>query len=492
MESHEIQALVSKLRAAGNTIGMCHGVFDLLHPGHISHFEFAKGLVDFLIVSVTDDNFVNKGPGRPYFKIRERVQFLNAIKSIDCVVVSRNPNAVEMIRDIMPDIYFKGPDYKNLEHDVTGQILHEKKMVEQFGGTVRFTEGFTSSSSRLINTAFTTFPPETILWLREFREKHSLNEIYKYLDAITQLKVTVIGEAIVDVYTQVSALGKTGKDPILAFQLGETKVFPGGSLAIANSISKLVAQTSLITCTRKDDEDTRALINDLSCESFIIETEAPTITKHRYFSGTTKQFETYDFDPIFMSNLNISDLLPKEAIQSADLVIVADYGHGFIEEAVAEKIRDSSKYLCVNVQANAGNRGINSLDKYKQFEFFTANSGELQIQSKLLNPNFDNIISEIIRSKKAKGAIMTEGERGLRVYSGQITHAPALGIKVVDKVGAGDTVFALASLLFKVEAPSEIIGFLTNFAAAQEVSIQGHHKPLNILDFKKHIAVLLA
>jgi len=492
MELHEIQGLVSKLRANGNTIGMCHGVFDLLHPGHISHFEYAKGLVDFLVVSVTDDSFVNKGPGRPYFKIQERIQFLKAINSIDCVVISRNPTAIDLIGEIKPDIYFKGPDYKKLEDDVTGQILQEAKAVEQFGGTLRFTEGFTSSSSRLINSAFSTLPDETIGWLKEFRDKHSLNEIYKYLDAITQLKVAVIGEAIVDVYTQVSALGKTSKDPILAFQLGETKVFPGGVLAIANSISRLVAQTSLITCTRKDDDKTQSLINSLNCESFVIETAAPTITKHRYFSGTTKQFETYDFDPIFMSNLNISDLLPKKTMRSADLVIVADYGHGFVEEKVADSIRDSAKYLCVNVQANAGNRGINSLDKYKQFEFFTANSGELQIQSRLMNPDYDKLINEIIRVKNAKGAIMTEGERGLRVYSDQITRAPALGVKVVDKVGAGDTVFALASLLFKVEAPPAIIGFLTNFAAAQEVSVQGHHKALSIADFKKYVGVLLA
>ena len=58
-------------------VGLAHGVFDIVHIGHLEHFRIAKQNCDKLIVSVTADKYVNKGPNRPAFKIKDRVNFLN-------------------------------------------------------------------------------------------------------------------------------------------------------------------------------------------------------------------------------------------------------------------------------------------------------------------------------------------------------------------------------------------------------------------------------
>ncbi len=71
------------LKEQKKKIILCHGVFDLVHPGHVIHFEEAKAMGDVLVVSVTAAEYVRKGPGRPYFDDDMRLKFLSAINCID-------------------------------------------------------------------------------------------------------------------------------------------------------------------------------------------------------------------------------------------------------------------------------------------------------------------------------------------------------------------------------------------------------------------------
>jgi cytidyltransferase-like protein len=79
----ELPKLLAQLDLVDNSIALCHGVFDLLHPGHIHHFNAASELAEVLIVSITADKYVNKGPGRPLFNQYIRAQTLAAIENIE-------------------------------------------------------------------------------------------------------------------------------------------------------------------------------------------------------------------------------------------------------------------------------------------------------------------------------------------------------------------------------------------------------------------------
>ena len=120
-------------------IGLAHGVFDVLHSGHLMHFEECKKHCDFLIVSITDDKYVNKGPNRPFFNSSERFRFLKSIKFIDKVLINKDFTPIKLINKIKPDYYFKGKDYTNLLEDYTGNIIKEKKTVEKNGGRLFIT-----------------------------------------------------------------------------------------------------------------------------------------------------------------------------------------------------------------------------------------------------------------------------------------------------------------------------------------------------------------
>ena len=103
---------------------MCHGVFDLLHVGHIKHFREAKTFGDVLVVSITPDEFVNKGPGRPVFNYNLRAEVISSLECVDAVIVNDHQLPTKLIEIIKPDIYFKGPDYKKDAKNKTFQFFN--------------------------------------------------------------------------------------------------------------------------------------------------------------------------------------------------------------------------------------------------------------------------------------------------------------------------------------------------------------------------------
>ena len=147
-----LKKIFKKVKAKKKKIVLCHGVFDLLHIGHINHFEEAKSYGDILVVSVTANNFVNKGPSRPAFSEANRIKALAALKVIDYVVLSKFPTALPVIKELKPNIYCKGKDYKLNKEDITGEIKNEINAVKKNGGKIIYTKGIVFSSSNLINS----------------------------------------------------------------------------------------------------------------------------------------------------------------------------------------------------------------------------------------------------------------------------------------------------------------------------------------------------
>jgi len=147
----DLNKIIKKEKSKGKKIVLCHGVFDLLHIGHIKHFKEAKQFGDILVVTLTPDQYVNKGPGRPAFNEKLRLEGIASLDSVDYVALNTTPTAVNVIKKIKPDVYCKGPDYKNHENDISGQIKNEINAIKEVKGKVVYTNDITFSSTKLIN-----------------------------------------------------------------------------------------------------------------------------------------------------------------------------------------------------------------------------------------------------------------------------------------------------------------------------------------------------
>ena len=495
-----VSKLVSLLNSDAKSVALCHGVFDLLHPGHIQHFNAARELAEVLIVSITADQYVNKGPGRPLFNQDIRAQTLAAIESIDYIIICENPTAIEVIEEIKPDFYVKGLDYISESEDVTGMITKERLAVEKNGGQTHFTDEMTSSSSMLINKFFSNTTLESQEWVKRFKSEHGYDQVIEALDKISELNVLVTGETIIDQYTNCTPLAKSSKDPILAFHQHDTNLFLGGILAIASNCSNWVEKVNIISYCGENDETLKLMLRSMNSNitfNYISTTDRPTILKHRYVdkSSSSRIFEYYDFSDKELPPETTKEILNlvKNTINDFDLTLAADYGHSFFSNDLISFFNSSGSFFSVNTQANAGNRGYNTISKYSRADFLTMNGAELQLERRKKDLDYRQIVPELMDTMGSKGAIVTLGGDGLLIFNnhGEYEMVPAFADKIIDKVGAGDSVFAIASLLAKVGTPIKVIGFLSNLVAANEVSQLGHKKSLSQGDLRKHVKSIL-
>ena len=127
---------------------LCHGTFDYLHYGHLRMFEAAKRLGSMLVVTLTADQYVNKGPGRPLFTQAERAYSISKCKDVDKVEVCFHKTGLPMIEKYQPDVYVKGQDYKT--QDKHGSLDAERQAVESYGGKLVIIETPMCSSTVLI------------------------------------------------------------------------------------------------------------------------------------------------------------------------------------------------------------------------------------------------------------------------------------------------------------------------------------------------------
>jgi rfaE bifunctional protein nucleotidyltransferase chain/domain len=150
VDLEELAGKVRVLKSEGKKIVHCHGCFDLLHIGHIKYFQAAKRMGDMLVVTVTPDVYVDKGPGRPAFTESLRAEAIAALECVDYVAVNKWPTAEDTLRLLRPHIYVKGQEFEKLE-DKTGKIQREHLVVKEIGAEVRFTQEIVFSSTKLLN-----------------------------------------------------------------------------------------------------------------------------------------------------------------------------------------------------------------------------------------------------------------------------------------------------------------------------------------------------
>ncbi|MBP9841514.1 MAG: adenylyltransferase/cytidyltransferase family protein [Simkaniaceae bacterium] len=497
---NEIQKLADESRAQGKSVVQCHGVFDLLHPGHIRHFKEAKKRGDVLIVTITPDRFVNKGPGRPAFTERLRLESLAALESIDYVVLNDSPTAVGAIYSVKPNIYVKGSDYKNAEDDITGKITDESEAVKAVGGAVHFTDDIVFSSSQLINQFIDPISPEIDEFMSQLKKEYSVSQLLDAIEGLSSLKVGVIGDAIIDEYQYVEPLGQSGKGLHMAAVCKEEEIFLGGALIVARHLAAFTPQVTLFTAIGFDCPY-RPIIEgelDSTIKRYFVETTLPqTLVKKRYVLRDglylSKLFETYSSNEPLLNTQVKRDLLSeiKDRVTDFDLLLVADFGNGLICPHMAEEISQMETFLSLNTQINSGNRGYHVITRYSRADFISLNEPEIRLAAHDKLHPIENIIKNIHHKLKHPKIAVTHGVKGVTGFDGsRMNKVPAFASRAVDRVGAGDTFFALASLCAAKGYPLHLASFIGSLAAALDVQIVGNREAIDKVSLCKFVSRL--
>ena len=493
--------VVNDLKNQGKSIVHCHGVFDLIHLGHIRHFQQAKKQGDVLIVTLTPDRYVNKGPGRPAYTESLRAESLAALEVIDFVAINEWPTAEETIRILKPNVYAKGSDYARPEDDLTGKIAAEERAILSVGGRIYFTDDITFSSSHLLNYYFPHYSSETQIYLDSFRQRYSADDIIKLLKSLRGMRVLVLGDAIIDEYHFCKALGKSSKSASINAKYLHAEEYAGGVFAVANHIAGFCENVHLVTCVgavAPQLEVLRRNIRSGITTQIFTRPDGPTTVKRRYVETFqyTKMFEvTFIEDRPLPEkvaeelNNHLIEILPKY-----DLVIVADFGHGLISQDTIDLLNRSDRFLAVNSQTNSANSGYNVITKYPRADYICVDQEEIRLA---FQDRFSPIARLVLRAAEefnASTVTVTTGQTGSITLhrGGDLFETPVFSKEVLDTTGAGDAYLAVTAPCAAAGHPPEIIGFVGNAVGALAIRTLGNKEWIEPTALFKYISALLS
>lgn len=494
---------IKRLKEKGKIIILCHGVFDLIHPGHIIHFQEAKKMGDILVVSITAAEYVRKGPGRPYFDDEMRLKFLSAIECIDYVMISEGYTVDDVIESIEPNLYVKGEEYAKAEDDITGKIQEEIDLVRSHGGDIAYTTGRVFSSTKLINHALPALSPEVKEFMAGFSQRYSIEDIRNYTDNMGKLKVLVVGDAIIDEYIYCNVQGMMSKDMGYSARYQYKEQYLGGTLAVARHLASFSENVTLMSVIGTEENVHSRMLDELSDKMRVDMTYSSifeTIVKSRYVSLNEKREE---INKVFaVNNLPVPMRIDKEAldkfkdklknkISDFDVVVLCDFGHGLIDREIMKIIQENATFLAINCQTNSSNYGKNLITKYKRADVFALDQKELNLAFSEYWQNEDELLVRLSEHFGSPGWL-TQGSQGATsVDNGHLKSCPAFTLKVKDTIGAGDAFFALASLAVAAGASMEMGTFMGNIAGALAANIVGNKESIEKVNVLKYASTLL-
>ncbi len=493
----EITERLEQPRRESRKVVHCHGVFDLLHIGHIRYLQVARQLGDVLVVTVTADQFVNKGPHRPVFEERLRAEALAALDCVDFVAIHRFPTAMEALRLLRPDIYVKGGEFRDQK---TPELLREEAAAAALGIRVEFIDEFRSSSSYLINQYLSPFSEEADQYLLGFRQAHTATQLLDRLTPARDLRVLVVGEAILDEYVTCATLGQSAKSPNVVARFLSQDRYPGGALAVANHVAGFCRNVRLLGLLgehQTEESWIRSQLHPNVHASFLYKAGAPTIIKRQYrevyFATTLFELNHLSEAPLADSEQERLSQCLVDEMAEADLVIAADYGHSMLGERAIRVLCERAHYLAVSTPANAANLGYHTISQFPRADYVCLAEQDLRLDRRNRSGELPQLLVQVTQLLGARKSAVTAGNKGCVAYDPDVglAEVPSLATRVVDRFGAAEAFLAITALCAATEIPLDELAFLGNVAGAEAVSVIGNSRFLEDSTFRRHVGSLL-
>jgi len=489
----------TRLREEGKKIVYCHGCFDLMHIGHIKYLQSAKKKGDVLMVTITPDRYVTRGPGRPVFTEIHRLESIAALDCVDYVALNQWPTAVESIHLIKPNFYVKGSDFGSIESDPTGRLTKEEEAVKSVGGELVFTQDEVFSSSKLLKDYFGVLPKELDEFLVDFTQRFDTIDVIDALNKIRDIRVLIIGEPIIDEYHFCETLQRASKATTIATRWTSSETYAGGALAVANHLAGFTKEVGLVGLLGRENSREEFIQKNLkpNVKFFpCFREDGSTIVKTRFLERVFKQkmFEIQYFND-YPINEKVEDKtikLLKKLMPTYDMVISADFGHGFITKEIIKLLCEEAPYLVVMAQSNSANLGFNPVTKYLRADYIVIDHAELRLACHDQHGDIEPLIERVSKQLQCSRINVTLGHEGtLYCNNGTFYRVPVASWKVVDTIGAGDAVLAVTSPLTYLNLDGEMIAFIGNCAGALAVQYLGNKESIDPAHLRKLIETLM-
>jgi len=479
-----------------NTIVLCHGVFDLVHPGHLRHLIFAKSKADILICSVTPDAFINKGIYRPHFSQNTRALNLAALEIVDFVVIDKNPTPIELLGELRPNLFAKGHEYGALENPRTKD---EIEVLNKFSGEILFTPGdFVYSSTNLISRDTNKY---LSLGIKDTLDVENIqpNQIHQCLEKFLGIRVLVIGDTIVDEIVKCQSIGGQTKTPTLSVREQEKLQFLGGAAIVSAHLAAAGADVKFVSVVGKDEEAAfveKELLK-LGIKADLIEDRTrPTTRKRVYEASGYRLLKVDNLDNRQIDN-NVTEKIEENILLGEyEIVIFSDFRHGVFNLKNIEywsTLIPSSKLKVADSQV--ASRWGNITD-FKEFDLITPNEREARFSLGDQDSTVVNLGLRVREKSKARNVFLKLGDKGLLALDSQastssgIFPVPSITKTLVDAVGAGDALLSYGALALYASQDIRVAAIVGSIAASIACENEGNN-PISHKSVKEKIGEVI-
>jgi len=478
----ELRACVGERPRARKVI-MCHGVFDVVHPGHLRHLIYAKSKADILVASITADAHISKGKFRPHVPQELRALNLAAFELVDYVIIDTEATPLRNLARIQPDFFAKGYEY-TATGGLPPKTEEEAQVLRSYGGEIIFTPGdIVYSSSKLIDASPPAIRLEKLLTFMD-TEGLDFDALRAALDAMKGRRVHVLGDTIVDSYTQTTMIGGQTKTPTMSVLYERRDDYIGGAAIVAEHLR--AAGAEVVFSTVLGDDPLRDFVlqglakSGVACRP-VIDPTRPTTNKNAIVAGGYRLLKVDTLDNRSISDDIVERLCAEVGSVSADAVVYSDFRHGiFNRRTIPRLIAAIPAGVYKVADSQLASRWGNITD-FKGFDLITPNEREARFALGDQDSGIRPLASALYDAAQCKTLILKLGERGVLTCRSSdhesldsFVVVDSFADQVVDAVGAGDALLAYATLSKVATGSDGIATILGSMAAACECEQDGN------------------
>ena len=460
---------------------VCHGVFDVVHPGHVRHLVYAKTKADILVITITADKHIKKGIYRPHIPEGLRALNLAAFEMVDYVIIDQESTPINILNTIQPDFFAKGFEYTS--SGLPPATQEEADVVESYGGHMIFTPGdVVYSSSKFLNLALPMVQLDKLLHLMEYNGI-DFDMLRQTLTKLSGYHVHVVGDTIVDTYTRTTFIGGQTKTPTFSVLYQGQDDYIGGAGIVSQHLRAAGAKVTFSTVLG-DDKLKDFVIEGLKASGVnidpIIDPTRPTIQKNAIIAAGYRLLKVDTLDNRAISHDIVEQLINRISNSDADAVVFSDFRHGmFNRVSVPELTRAIPKKAFRVADSQVASRWGN-ITEFKGFDLITPNEREARFAMADQDSTVGRLASLLKESSEYRNLILKLGDRGIFCTSDDPSAknsyfaVDSFANNVVDAVGAGDALLAYATLTLMATGSLVMASILGSMAAACECEIDGN------------------
>ena len=479
--AEELRAIIGGLPRTKKVI-MCHGVFDVVHPGHVRHLIYAKTKADILVASLTADRHISKGHHRPHVPQELRALNLAAFELVDYVVIDRNATPIENLKLLQPDFFAKGYEYTSV--GLPPKTQEEVAILHEYGGEIIFTPGdIVYSSTRLIDLAPPSIKHEKLLTFMD-SEQLTFDTLRAALEGLGRFRVHVLGDTIVDSYTQTAMIGGQTKTPTMSVLYERRDDYIGGAAVVAEHLRAAGAQVVFSTVLGDDALKDFVLEglkkSGVDCRAVIDKTR-PTTNKNAIVAGGYRLLKIDTLDNRSISDDIVAQLATAVTAEPSDAVVFSDFRHGVFNRRTIPTLTEAIPQGRFRVADSQVASRWGNITEFKGFDLITPNEREARFALGDQDSGIRPLASALYDEAKCKTLVLKLGERGvLTCRSNDHESLDSFIVidsfvdRVVDAVGAGDALLAYATLAKLATGSDAIATILGSLAAACECEVDGN------------------